>query len=271
MPGTAADPLARVTVVTVAYNSAGVLPGFLDSCPAGLRVIVVDNASHDGSAALAEARGARVIRLPENRGFGAGCNAGMEQAATEFTLLANPDSRLSRDAIAALVAAADAFPDAAILAPLIRDAGGARARSWDASQRRRRMLDRKRQAEPWPEGPLCVEFASGACLLVRASAGLRFDERLFLYYDDDDLCESARAAGHSILLVPDAAVTHAGGGSSTPSGGLTRFKAHHMALSRLIHMAKHQGEAEARAEARARLLHHAGKAIGHALTLRPRK
>jgi GT2 family glycosyltransferase len=259
---------ARVTIVTVAYDSADVLGGFLRSCPPGATVIVVDNASRDASAHVAAEGGAQVIRLPENRGFGAGCNAGMAAARSEFVLLANPDSRLSAEAVAALVAAADEFPQAAILAPMIRDEDGAPVRSWDVAQARRRMLARRRDAEPWPEGPLCAEFVSGACMLLRASAGLRFDERLFLYYEDDDLCDAARAAGHAVVLVPGAVVTHAGGGSTTPSRALLRFKAHHMALSRLIHLAKHDGEGAARAEARARLRHHAGKALGHALTLR---
>ncbi len=263
----ATPALSRVTIVTVAYDSARVLPGFFDHCPAGAVVILVDNASRDESAALAEARGALVIRCPENRGFGAGCNTGMAAAATEFVLLANPDTLLAADAIAALVAAADSFADAAILAPLIRDADGAPVRSWDAAQDRRRRLPRKRTAEPWPEGPLCVDFVSGACMLVRRAAGLRFDERFFLYYDDDDFCQSARAAGHAVLLVPTARVTHAGGESTTPSPALLRFKAHHLARSRLIHRAKWQGAAAARAAARARLLHHLGKALGHALTL----
>jgi glycosyltransferase involved in cell wall biosynthesis len=69
--------LARVCVVTVAYNSAAALRGMLGSVPPGLAVIVVDNASHDDSAAVAEAAGARVIRNAANLGFGAGCNNGI--------------------------------------------------------------------------------------------------------------------------------------------------------------------------------------------------
>lgn len=263
----ATQALSRVTIVTVAHDSARVLPGFFDNCPPGVAVILVDNASRDESAALAESRRAWVIRCADNRGFGAGCNAGMAVAATEFVLLANPDTHLSAEAIAALVAAADSFASAAILAPLIRDAQGRKVRSWDAAQDRRRFLPRKRAAEAWPEGPLCADFVSGACMLVRGSAGLRFDERFFLYYEDDDFCQSARAAGQTVLLVPAATVMHAGGESTAPSRALLRFKAHHLARSRLIHCAKWQGAAAARAAARARLLHHLGKALGHALTL----
>lgn len=171
--------LARVCVVTVAYNSAAALRGMLGSAPPGLGVIVVDNASRDDSAAVAEAAGARVMLNVANLGFGAGCNIGMCAAEAEFVLLANPDTRLDAVAIARLVAAADAFPDAAILAPTLCDEDGARVRSWDVEQLHRRLLARKRGAEPWPEGPLCAEFLSGACMLLRASDGLRFDEDFF--------------------------------------------------------------------------------------------
>ena len=184
---------ARVSLISVAYNSAGALRGFLASVPPGMGVIIVDNASSDDSAAVAEAAGARVIRNGANLGFGAGCNIGMNAAETEFVLLANPDTRLDAAAMTRLVAAADAFPDAAILAPMLCDESGARVRSWDVEQLHRRKLSRKRDAEPWPEGPLCAEFLSGACMLLRASEGLRFNEDFFLFYEDDAICAAHRA------------------------------------------------------------------------------
>lgn len=265
---TISEALARVCVVSVAYNSAAVLRGMLASLPPTLGVIVVDNASADDSAAMAEAAGARVIRNGANLGFGAGCNIGMAAAATEFVLLANPDTRLDAAAIARLVAAADAFPDAAILAPMLCDEDGARVRSWDVEQLHRRKLARKRDAEPWPEGPLCAEFLSGACLLMRASEGLRFDEAFFLFYEDDAICAAARAKGRALVLVPDAVMHHAGDGSSAPSQALSAFKARHMAWSRLHYMALMRGSDAARREAWARVRHHGGKAVGHGITLR---
>jgi N-acetylglucosaminyl-diphospho-decaprenol L-rhamnosyltransferase len=260
--------LARVCVVTVAYNSAAALRGMLGSAPPGLGVIVVDNASRDDSAAVAEAAGARVIRNTANLGFGAGCNIGMDAAETEFVLLANPDTRLEAAAIARLVAAADTFPDAAILAPMLCDEDGARVRSWDVEQLHRRKLSRKRDTDPWPEGPLCAEFLSGACMLLRASDGLRFNEDFFLFYEDDAICAAARAKGRALVLVPDAVMRHAGGGSSAPSQALSAFKARHMAWSRLHYMVLMRDSAAARREAWARVWHHGGKAVGHGLTLR---
>jgi len=127
-----ADAAARVTVVTVTHRSAGAIAGFLESLPPALPIVVVDNASSDGTAdliAAATAPQARVIRNSVNRGFGAGCNAGIDQTQTEFVLLLNPDARLAPGAVETLVAAADAWPDAAILAPSITAAQGQRVRS----------------------------------------------------------------------------------------------------------------------------------------------
>ena len=73
----------RTTLIVVAYNSAAVLPQMLASVPPGVPVIVVDNASSDGSAEIAEVAGAQVIRLAKNAGFGPGCNRGAAAASTE--------------------------------------------------------------------------------------------------------------------------------------------------------------------------------------------
>jgi GT2 family glycosyltransferase len=260
----------RLTVVTVTWRSAETVAGFLAAIPPGIPVIVADNASPDDTVARARAArpGAMVLENERNLGFGAACNRGLDTVRTEFALLANPDSRLSAEAIAALVAAADAFPGHRLVAPLLLDEAGRPVRSWNAAQPRRPRLPRRRDPEPWPEGPTCVEFASGACLLLRPAEGLRFDEEFFLFYEDDDLC--ARAGG--ALLVPAARVAHAGGRSSPPSLATTWRKARSMAWSRLRFAALHGGgPAAARQEGLGRLAHHAGKALGHALTMRPRR
>jgi GT2 family glycosyltransferase len=274
LPGAAAawdragmDPLARVTVVTVTWASEGAIGAFLAAVPAGMAVVVVDNASPDATLAVAQAArpAAVVVRNPANLGFGAGCNRGLDRVGTEFALLANPDARLTTAAVLGLVAAADAYPMAGLLAPLILDAAGRPGRSWNASQRRRRLMARKRQAEPWPEGPFTADYASGACLLLRMASGLRFDERFFLFYEDDDLCLRAGGA----LVLPGISVAHAGGASSGGGAGLVWRKAWHMAWSRLAFLRIHGGGAGR--EAWRRLAHHLGKAIGHAATLRGTK
>ncbi len=257
-----------MTVVTVTHRSAATIEGFIAALPRGIDLIVVDNAGGDAVPELvaAQAPQARVIRNAVNRGFGAGCNAGIDAATTDYILLLNPDARLQPGALDALLAAADAWPDAAIVTPAIIAEDGARVRSYDASQRRRRLLPRKRQAEPWPEGPVCVDFASGAAMLLRRADGLRFDEAIFLFYEDDMICDAARAMGRAVVHVPGAVVAHAGGKSSAPTLRIRARKAFHMALSRQILLARHGGQ-----DAPARLLHHAVRALGHAVTLRRAK
>jgi len=260
----AAPPLS---IVTVTHHSAATIAGFLAACPAGLPVVLVDNASTDETiqVAMAARPGLTVIANRGNPGFGAAANQGLDAAGAGLALLANPDARLSAEAIAALLAAAEAFPEHRLLAPVLLDEKGQPVRSWNAGQARRRHLPRDRMAEPWPEGPACVAFASGACLLFRPAQGLRFDAGFFLFYEDDDLCHRAGGA----LLVPAARVAHAGGRSSGPSRAIAWRKAHAMAWSRLRFTALHGGGvAAARREAGRRLLHHGGKALGHALTLR---
>lgn len=186
---------------------------------------------------------------------------------TDYALLANPDARLTAAAISTLLAAADAHPAHRLVAPLLLDGEGHPVRSWNVAQARRRTLPRDRDAEPWPEGPTCVAFASGACLLLRPSDGLRFDEGFFLFYEDDDLC--ARAGG--ALLEPAARVAHAGGRSSPPSLATTWRKARCLAWSRLRFAALHDSPAAARRDGGRRVIHHLGKALGHALTARPRR
>jgi GT2 family glycosyltransferase len=256
---------SRVTVVTVTYASAAQMPGFMAALPAGLGLVVVDNASADGIAPLVRATrpDAIVLECQDNIGFGAGCNRGLDQVSTEYALLLNPDARFDAAALHALLEAADAWPEARLLAPLILDEAGHPVRSWNAAQARRRRLPRDRAAEPWPEGPFCAEYASGAALLLRMDSGLRFDPAFFLFYEDDWLC---REAGH-VLVVPAARIAHAGGTSSS-GGGVARLKAWHMAWSRLRFCQLEQGLPAARREAWARLAHHAGKALGHALTIR---
>ncbi|MBR0655740.1 glycosyltransferase family 2 protein [Plastoroseomonas arctica] len=259
-------PLLRLSVVIVTYRSAGVIAEALRALPEAVETIIVDNASPDDTLAVARAArpGAVILAQPENRGFGAGCNAGIAAASRELVLLLNPDGRIATSALGTLIAAADAYPDAAILAPALLDDDGKPVRSWDAAQVRRRALDRNRRSESWPAAPFCAEFVSGACMLLRRADGLRFDEAFFLYYEDDDLCAAARAMGRSIVVVPAARAGHAGGKSSAPSRRVAWIKAYHLAWSRLRYLEKHGGKAEALG----RLRHHAGKAIGHALTLR---
>ena len=109
--GTAAPAM---TGVTVAHNSASVLPAMLASVPDGVPVIVVDNGSKDSAetADVAERHGARLIRNGENVGFGRACNQEAAKAETPRILFLNPDAELAGDAIGRLAEASCRYSDA---------------------------------------------------------------------------------------------------------------------------------------------------------------
>jgi GT2 family glycosyltransferase len=223
-----------VIAIIVAYDSAEVLPACLEALR-GERVpaIVVDNASEDASAAIAEAAGMRVIRNPSNEGYGRAMNIGLKAATGhDCCLLLNPDLVLASGATAALKAAALAYPDAAMLAPRLVEPDGRfffQSRSLLSP-----YLKNEGGAPCLPEGDCCAPFLSGACLLVERDFILSlggFDEKIFLFCEDNDLCRRVIAGGRSLVHVHDAIAHHRRGGSTAPKPGRAYKARWHMAWS----------------------------------------
>jgi GT2 family glycosyltransferase len=238
----------KVTAVVVTHNSAAELPpslGALAALPLQA-LMVVDNASTDASADVARAYTPHVVRR-DNRGFGAGVNAGVEAAVAavgpaDAYLLVNPDCTLPAPSYGRLVAALDDDPGLAAVAPLMRYpdgrygiAGGPEPgmlKEWLAAlrvdhlvpRRLRRLLPRRLRAylavEPGA-GVRTVAWVSGYCMLVRASA-LRsvdgFDPGFFLYFEDVDLCRRLRGLGWRIALVADSVADHTESASTARVG-----------------------------------------------------
>jgi len=223
-----------VTAIVVTFDSAHALPECLGALQAdGVPVIVVDNASTDGTAAMAEGQGARVIRNARNEGYGRANNIGVRAADTEFVLIVNPDCLVDRGAVAALVDAARRYPDAAFFAPQIVEPSGRvfyQPRSLLATS-----LTNPGGKLVVPEGEACAPFFSGACFLIRRETFLRlggFDENIFLFYEDDDLCRRVADSGTALVYVPQAVVRHGRGRSSGEKPGRIFTSRWHQAWSR---------------------------------------
>ncbi len=221
MPVSAAAPpaAAAVTVVFVTYDSGAVIGRAVASVPAECAVVIVDNASPAGTPWRSTlARPAQIVEMGRNAGFGAACNAGARQAATPFVMFLNPDAQLAPDAVMRLLAAADRYGPNAIVMPAIVGETG------------RLMRKEGTILEPVPRharlkeeeiaGDYCTRFIHGAAFMMRREAFFEvggFDESIFLYHEDDDLSLRAIARRKPIVVVPEAKVVHAGGGSSRPS------------------------------------------------------
>jgi GT2 family glycosyltransferase len=231
--------MPRLSIIIVTYNSRGHIDGCLESLtrtPPAVdhEIVVVDNASTDGTAAVIRERwpAARVIEAGGNLGFAAANNLGMRQTGGELVLLLNPDTIARPGAVDRLVALLDARPQVAVAGPRLVDAAGRAELSFGAmisplAELRQKMLvagnDRRAPLVSGYVDRLTrreqdVDWVSGACLMVRradAEAAGLIDERFFMYAEDVDFCAAIRARGRRVLFAPSAEVVHLRGQSAS--------------------------------------------------------
>jgi len=231
--------MRTLTVVVLSWNGLSLTRDTLRSLEAcqvpgswRLRVLVVDNASGDGSPQMVrdEFPGVELLALPENRRFAGGNNEGLRRAldaGADAVMLLNNDVVADPKMIAKLLAALDEQPDAGAAAPLIYFAppsdriwyGGGRCRPWLAHSSHRGLRERDRGQYRSIED---TGYLTGCCLLARAEAWRKvglLDERYFIYAEDADWSLRARAAGFRLLFVPTARLWHRVSASSANATG----------------------------------------------------
>ena len=236
-----------VSIVIVSFNARA----DLERCLQALRetpparsheVLVVDNASSDGSANAARQHpGVRVIETGENLGFARGTNVGVRASHGTNLLLLNSDTVVPAGAIDRLLEVFDAHPDVAVAGPRLVDASGRAELSFgrmvgplnELRQKRASGIDEVTRKERFPD------WVSGACLLVRrtdAEAVGLLDERYFMYLEDVDFCAAIRARGRRVMFVPGVEVVHVRGQSAkaAPTGTSRAYR-----RSQLAFYAKH--------------------------------
>jgi hypothetical protein len=187
------------------------IESLLESRPALAEILVVDNASSDGSLQrVAGLDGVTVLETGSNLGFAGGANAGARATTAPIILFLNPDVRFHPDAPAAL-ARAFGDPRVGVAGPELRNPDG-------TLQNRGIVIDPT--GHPVGAENDAVFFVSGCSLAVRrelfeALGG--FDDDYFMFAEDLDLCWRAQLAGRRVAAVPDAVAFHDGGASI--SGG----------------------------------------------------
>lgn len=232
--------MTHVTVVIVSFNTCSELVQCVREASAvvDVDVIVIDNASSDGSADAVTTQfpGVRVIRNPENVGFARAVNQGLLAGEGPYFLLLNSDTSDLEQAIPKLAAYLDAHPDAGIVAPQLRHLDGRLQPSgrdvpsrwdeafWTLSLYRLvgkkgpdRFFDPNRDYDETRD----VEEVSGACFMTRREVIDRvgmLDERFFFCFEDIDFCIRVRAGGFRVVYLADAKLTHAWGVSAKKAG-----------------------------------------------------
>jgi hypothetical protein len=233
-----------LSIIIPNYNARVLLERCLNSicsnppeCP--FEVIVVDNASQDGSADMIREffPGVRVIANADNRGFGPAANQGLRAADARYLFLLNSDTEVLPDTLDVLTRGLERNPDVAVLAPEFTDGSGEIIQmSWGwhslfwgeipqrffSPRQVRRSRFRRRLVKRLQSRSRRTPIVCGAGLLLRKAAldeiGL-IDENLVMYFEESDLCLRAWKKGWSVLFYPDAKVIHHLGQSSGETPG----------------------------------------------------
>ena len=231
-----------VAVIIVSYNTAALLRACLAAlmdCQLPLRIIVVDNASHDDSAAMVRSvfPTIELLAAGRNLGFAGGTNVGLAAlgALPDYLLVLNPDTVVHPGAIEALVAFLEQHPRVGLVGPrLLNPDGTLQPAAFRFPTLLMTALDLFPPGEVLPgrlygswwhgrypqEGgdePFPIDHPLGACMLVRravlATVG-PLDASYFMYSEEIEWCWRIRQAGWAIWQVPTAHVTHVGGAAT---------------------------------------------------------
>ena len=242
--------MSQLSIIIVSFNARDDLMNCLLSLKKGPpsvahEVIVVDNASTDGSAGAAERiPGVRVVRMERNAGFSAANNAGIRESRGALILLLNSDTLVPPGALDRLIDRLRTTPEAAIAGPRLVSADGRPELSFGRMISPFNELWQQRRSAEWIARETAreqfVDWVSGACLLVHradAEAAGLLDERFFLYTEDVDFCHSVRRLGRKVLFTPAAEITHLRGRSraAQPQASNAAYRRSQLAFYRKHH------------------------------------
>ena len=253
--------MLMVSVIIVNWNTGDLLGDCLSSIPAGMgdlpfEVIVVDNASGDGSAALIKRDfgGVSLIVNTQNKGFARACNQGAAAARGEYLFFLNPDTILHSGSVKKLIEFARTCSWLGAVGPQLI---GRRGKIQNSVRKLPRMKDflikdtmiklifpggrKNRIVFTLPAArPSRVEQISGAAFLIPKALWHKFgamDERFFMFYEEVDLCRRIRDMGYEIYYLPTAKVVHTGGGGRHQDRGRAFF---HSVKSMFLYLEKYE-------------------------------
>lgn len=194
-----------------------------------IEVIIVDNASGDDSVAILNTeikkksyKGMRVVANSENAGFGKGCNLGASHAKGKYFLLLNNDTLVKDKGILSMAEYLDSHEEIAILGGQLRNMDGSLQASAGKFYTPRNatllLLGFQKYGilDISPKKIQEVDWVKGALLMIRSEVYKKlkgFDEKIFMYIEDMELCYRAKLAGYKIYFYPDVSVYHVDQGS----------------------------------------------------------
>ena len=224
----------RLSIIIVSWNVKNLLERALAAAEqnpprSASEIIVVDNASSDGSADLVTAKfpSVKLIRSPQNVGFAAGNNLGFQKASGEYLLCLNPDTEVQAGVLDFIIDAFDRDARLGAFGVKLLNSDGSlqpscksfpsadtilyNACGLDALFPRSKIFGKYNMSWFKHDAELEVDQPMGAALALRRSAldqtGV-YDERYFMYFDEVDLCWRLKQAGWKIKFFPQVCITH---------------------------------------------------------------
>ncbi len=258
--------MVDLSVIIVSWNVRELLKHSLSSLMSAdtsggleLEIVVVDAASHDGSPDMVSEHfpGVRLIASKENLGFSRGSNLGAAASHGRYLMLLNPDTRITGDALRAMVRYMDAHADVGALGPKIRYPDG---RIQPSRRRfptlgvallestvlqpcfpRAKVLESYYVRDRTDDEEQDVDWVTGACLLVRREAWEQtgpLDEAFFMYSEELDWCRRLKALRWRVIYLPSASIVHYEAQSSTQ----VQTERHiYFQSSKVLYFRKHHG------------------------------
>jgi N-acetylglucosaminyl-diphospho-decaprenol L-rhamnosyltransferase len=248
----------ELTVVVVSYNTRDLLDRCLTSLERSegvtMRVVVIDNASSDGSVEMVRERfpGVELREPGRNLGFAAANNLALRDLDTPYALLLNPDTEVVGDAPAALVRFLREHPRAGVVGGRLLYGDGSFQHSGfgfptlaqvflDVFPLNHRLTGSRLNGR-YPRGaydrPFQIDHPLGACMCIRREAVQLMDEGFFMYAEEVDLAYRIKAAGWEIWYTPEATVIHHEAQATRQFRGEMMVQLH---KSRYRFFAKHYG------------------------------
>jgi len=255
----------KLTIVIVNWNVKEDLINCLRSIEENrpctfFEVVVVDNASSDGSIEAVKSRfpDVTIITNEQNRGFAVASNQGIEVSQGEYILFLNPDTIIHPGSLDSLISFLDNNPRVGVCGPKLLNGEGTIQRSVRRFPSFRGVLYRhtafrflgifKDEYKKWVmkdfkhNRQMDVDQVMGSALMVRRSVIDNvgdMDEKFFMYYEEVDLCYRIKQAGWRVVFMPEAVITHLGGRST----GQIPVRKRIMAMASLLKFfRKHRGK-----------------------------
>ena len=240
-----------ISVVIVTYNSSACIQACLDSICSqrgvDYEVIVVDNASSDGTLPKVRNNRCLLLESEENIGFGRACNLGMSKSKGRYIFLLNPDAQLTDESdLAQVCRLMDENPRWGLAGAKVLSQNGS-----PESPPAREYPGQKHVQRDFSQLPGSISWVIGAAMIVRRDIYLQlggFDPDFFLYSEETDLCLRVRECGYEIGWMEDVAVRHIGGESEKGVDpydtacrklrGLLTFRTKHYAQGECVFLAR---------------------------------